>query len=432
MVGDDSKTKFLFCLDWVLGSRSINVENEQILGMDKFKILYTDINKELRSIFMQNFIFQNTTKLVFGKEQIATLPQLIPSGTKLMLTFGRGSVKKNGIYDQVMVALKGYDVVEFWGIEPNPSVESVRKAIQLGQAEKVDMLLAVGGGSVLDATKLIAAGLAEPQTDPWDIVLRRSASKQIPFASIMTLPATGSEMNNGAVISCRETKEKYGFMAGYPVFSILDPLTTYSLSKTQKANSLADIVVHVLEQYMTTTGQSRVLDHWAEGVMQTIFEIAPQVLEDEPDYAVMSDYMYSATMALNNFLRMGITQDWATHQIGHELTALCGVTHGESLAIVYPGLLNVLREQKKGKILQFADRVLRLSDGSEQERINAVICYLESFFKSLGLATRLSEKGIGEEVIETIASRFTARGVHLGEAKNVDGELARKILQDRL
>ena len=195
---------------------------------------------------------------------------------------------------------------------------------------------------------------------------------------------------------------------------------------------MADIVVHVLEQYMTTTGQSRVLDHWAEGVMQTIFEIAPQVLADEPDYDVMSDYMYSATMALNNFLRMGITQDWATHQIGHELTALCGVTHGESLAIVYPGLLSVLREQKKGKILQFADRVLRLTEGSEEDRIETVIRYLESFFKSLGLATRLSEKGIGVETVEAIATRFTERGVHFGEAQNVDGELARKILLERL
>jgi NADP-dependent alcohol dehydrogenase len=394
--------------------------------------LYTDDCQGLRSYLMQNFIFQNTTKLVFGKGQIASLSQFVAPGTKLMLTFGGGSVKKNGVYDQVMAALTGYDVVEFWGIEPNPSVETVRKAVQLGREEKIDMLLAVGGGSVLDATKLIAAGLAEPETDPWAIVLRRSASKQIPFASVMTLPATGSEMNNGAVISCRETKEKYGFFAGYPTFSILDPMTTYSLSKTQKANSMADIVVHVLEQYMTTTGQSRVLDHWAEGVMQTIFEIAPQVLADEPDYDVMSDYMYSATMALNNFLRMGITQDWATHQIGHELTALCGVTHGESLAIVYPGLLSVLREQKKGKILQFADRVLRLTEGSEEDRIETVIRYLESFFKSLGLATRLSEKGIGVETVEAIATRFTERGVHFGEAQNVDGELARKILLERL
>lgn len=394
--------------------------------------LYTYDCQGLRSYLMQNFIFQNTTKLVFGKGQIASLSQFVAPGTKLMLTFGGGSVKKNGVYDQVMAALTGYDVVEFWGIEPNPSVETVRKAVQLGREEKVDMLLAVGGGSVLDATKLIAAGLAEPETDPWAIVLRRSASKQIPFASVMTLPATGSEMNNGAVISCRETKEKYGFFAGYPTFSILDPMTTYSLSKTQKANSMADIVVHVLEQYMTTTGQSRVLDHWAEGVMQTTFEIAPQVLADEPDYDVMSDYMYSATMALNNFLRMGITQDWATHQIGHELTALCGVTHGESLAIVYPGLLSVLREQKKGKILQFADRVLRLTEGSEEDRIETVIRYLESFFKSLGLATRLSEKGIGVETVEAIATRFSERGVHFGEAQNVDGELARKILLERL
>ena len=381
---------------------------------------------------MFNFVFQNPTKLVFGKGEIAKLETLIPKDKKVLITFGGGSVKRNGVYDQVKEALKNHHVVEFWGIEPNPAVETLRKAVKLGLEEKVDMLLAVGGGSVLDGTKLIAAAIAQPDKDAWAIVKSGSAGQQIPFASVITLPATGSEMNNGAVISCHETKEKFAFRGDYPAFSILDPETTYSLPKHQIACSLADIVVHCFEQYMTTTGQNRVLDRWAEGVIATAMEIAPLIQADQHNYEVMSDYMFSATMALNNFIRMGITQDWSTHQIGHELTALCGVTHGESLAIVYPGTIDVLREQKKGKLLQFGSRVLDIHEGTEEERIDRVIEKIEAFFKSLGLATRLSEKNIGIEVIEEIARRFNERGVHFGEAQNVTGDVARQILMKRL
>lgn len=381
---------------------------------------------------MFNFVFQNTTKLVFGRGQIAQLSSLIPTDKKVLITFGGGSVKRNGVYDQVKNALAGHNVVEFWGIEPNPAVETLRKAVKLGLEEKVDMLLAVGGGSVLDGTKLIAAAIAQPNLDAWDIVKSGSAIKQIPFASVMTLPATGSEMNNGAVISCHETKEKFSFRGDYPEFSILDPETTYSLPAHQIACSLADIVVHCFEQYMTTTGQSRVLDRWAEGVIATAMEIAPKIQADQHNYDLMCDYMYSATMALNNFIRMGVTQDWSTHQIGHELTALCGVTHGESLAIVYPGTIDVLREQKKGKLLQFGSRVLGINEGTEEERIDKVIEKIEAFFKSLGLATRLSEKKIGVDVVEEITRRFNERNVHLGEAQNVTGDVAREILMKRL
>ena len=381
---------------------------------------------------MFNFVFQNTTKLVFGRGQIAQLQTLIEKNKKVLVTFGGGSVKRNGVYEQVREALKDHNTVEFWGIEPNPAVETLRKAIKVGLDEHVDMVLAVGGGSVLDGTKLIAAGIACPDTDAWTIVKTGTATKQIPFASVMTLPATGSEMNNGAVISCHETKEKFAFRGDYPVFSILDPETTYSLPKHQIACSLADIVVHCFEQYMTTPGQSRVLDRWAEGVIATAMEVAPLIQADQHDYDVMADYMFSATMALNNFIRMGVTQDWSTHQIGHELTALCGVTHGESLAIVYPGTAEVLREQKKAKLLQFGERVLGVCEGSEDERVDQVIAKIEAFFKSLGLATRLSEKGIGVDVVEEIARRFNERGVHFGEAKNVTGDVAREILMKRL
>lgn len=381
---------------------------------------------------MQNFEFQNPTKLVFGKGTIARLADLIPTDKKVMVTFGGGSLKNNGVYDQVKAALQHHNVVEFWGIESNPSVETVREAVKLGLQEKVDMLLAVGGGSVSDGTKLIAAGIAMPEVDPWDVVVSYQAKKQIPFATVMTMPATGSEMNNGAVISNRTLGQKLAFRGAYPVFSVLDPEVTYSIPPFHVACGLADTVVHCFEQYMTTPGQSRVLDRWAEGVIATVMEIAPKIRENPNDYELMSDYMFSATMGLNNFIRMGVTQDWVTHQIGHELTALHGITHGESLAMVYCGTAQYLREQKKAKLLQFGERVLGVTEGSDDEKVDAVIAKIEAFFKSLGLATRLSDKGLGMETVEAVRDRLNARGVKLGERKNITGNEAYEILKLRL
>lgn len=379
---------------------------------------------------MKNFVYQNPTKLVFGKGQIAKLSELIPKEKKIMVTFGGGSVKKNGVYDQVKAALAGHQYVEFWGIEPNPSVETVREAVALGRKYGADFLLAVGGGSVLDGTKLIAAALgSREKIDPWSIVQKGFAPEAIPFASVMTLPATGSEMNGGAVISRKETNEKYAFGGNYPEFSILDPETTYSLPSTQIANGLSDVFVHVMEQYMTTPGQSRVMDRWAEGILLTLLDIAPKIKEDQKNYDVMADFMLSATLALNDMIQMGVTQDWATHMLGHELTALTGIAHGASLAIVYPAMLRVLKEQKHDKLLQYAERVFGITTGSEEERIDKAIEATEAYFKSLGLATRLSEAGIGEDVIAEVERRFTERGTKVGEERNVDGKMARKVLE---
>lgn len=376
---------------------------------------------------MKNFIFRNPTKLVFGKGQIARLNELIPAEINLMITYGGGSVTRNGIYDQVKAALKGRKFIEFWGIEANPHVETLRKAIEVGKSENINYLLAVGGGSVLDGTKLIAAGIASDE-DAWDIVLKGVAEKQIPFASVLTVPATGSEMNGGAVITRAETREKFAFGGDYPQFSILDPEVTYSLSKHQVACGLADAYTHVLEQYLTTPGQSRLMDRWAEGVLLSIMEIVPKIKENPCDYDLMADYMLAATLALNDFIRMGISQDWATHQIGHELTALHGTTHGHSLAIVMPGTLRVLKEQKHEKLLQYGERVFGITGGSEPERVDKAIEKTEEFYRSLGLTTRLSEENIGNETIETIAKRFNDRGVAFGENQNVTGDVAREIL----
>lgn len=377
---------------------------------------------------MNNFIYYNPTRLVFGKGTIARLSKLIPAGKRILVTFGGGSVRKNGVYDQVTKALEGHERFEFWGIEPNPSVETVREAVALGREKQVDFLLAVGGGSVIDGTKLIAAGLCY-EGDPWEIVLKGQASAQLPFATVLTLPATGSEMNSGAVISRHATREKRAFYGTYPQFSILDPEVTYSLPKRQIACGLADTFVHVLEQYLTTTGQSRVMDRWAEGILHTVVEVAPRALSGEHDYDTMSDYMLSATLALNDMIRMGVTQDWATHMIGHELTALHGLTHGATLAIVACGTMRVLRDQKHGKLLQFGERIWGIADGTEEERIDRTIARTEEFFRSLGLSTRLSQEGIGEATIAEIERRFNAEGVAYGEAGNVTGAVARRILE---
>ena len=344
---------------------------------------------------MENFIFQNPVKLIMGRGMIARLAKEIPSDKRIMITFGGGSVKKNGVYDQVKEALKNHYTVEFWGIEPNPAIETLRKAIALGKEEKVDYLLAVGGGSVIDGTKLISAGLLY-DGDAWDLGLAgRPATHTVPLSTVLTLPATGSEMNNGAVISRRETKEKYPF-------------------------------------YMTTPRQSRVMDRWAEGLLQTLIEIAPKIRENQHDYQLMADFMLSATMALNGFIAMGVSQDWATHMIGHEITALHGLTHGHTLAIVLPATLQVLREAKGDKLVQYGERVWGITSGTKEERIAEAIRCTEQFFRSLGLTTRLHEENIGQETILEIERRFNERGVKYGENGNVTGAVARKILETAL
>ena len=381
---------------------------------------------------MNNFVFQNTTKLIFGKGEIARLSKELPKGKKILVTFGGGSVKRNGVYDQVKAALEGFDHLEFWGIEPNPKVETLRKAVEICKREGVGFLLAVGGGSTLDGTKLIAAA-AKIEADAWELVRNPKLYEgTLPFATVMTLPATGSEMNRGAVISNLATGEKYSFYNTYPTFSILDPEATFSLPKFQVACGLADTFVHVMEQYLTIAECSPLMDRWAEGVVQTVVEVAPRALADQKEYDAMATYMLSATMGLNGFVAMGVPQDWATHMIGHEITALKGVTHGQTLVVVLPGVMNVMREQKGAKIVQFGERVWGIKGGSVDERIDRTIAATEEFFRSLGLATRLSELSSGEDVVEEIVRRFRERGTLLGENKNIDYRLVEQILRQRL
>lgn len=319
---------------------------------------------------MHNFTFHNPTRLVFGQGSISQLPELLPAGAKILLTFGGGSVKRNGVYEAVTSQLAGFETVEFWGIEPNPKVETLRRAIELGKQEGVSFVLAVGGGSVLDASKLIVNAIPS-QRDAWDLVLH-GADKTVatlPLGTVLTIPATGSEMNRGAVISSEATHEKFGFYNEYPRFSILDPTYTYSLPDYQLACGIADSFVHVVEQYITRTGESPLMDRWAEGILLTLIEEAEKIRAVPADYDARATFMLSATMALNGFISMGVSQDWATHRIGHEITALTGLTHGHTLVIVLPALL---REQasrgKRAKLLQYASRIWGLEGGSEEER----------------------------------------------------------------
>lgn len=376
---------------------------------------------------MNNFIFQNPTRLIFGKGMIAQIAKEIPADKKVMVTFGGGSVKKNGVYDQVTEALKGFEVTEFWGIEPNPSIETLRKAIALGKEKGIDFLLAVGGGSVLDGTKLISAGLLY-EGDAWDLVKKGSYNQTVPMGTVLTIPATGSEMNNGAVISRHETKEKYPFYSNYPMFSVLDPEVTFTLPPFQVACGLADTFVHVMEQYMTKPDQSRMMDRWAEGILMMLTTIAPMIKENQQDYNLMSQFMLGATMGLNGFIAMGVPQDWCTHMIGHELTALCGLTHGATLAIVFPGMLRTLTDKKRDKILQYGERIWGISAGLPETRIAKTIEKTEEFFRNLGLATRLGEVNIGDDIIDEIERRFNERDVHFGEDGDVTGSVAKQIL----
>ena len=379
---------------------------------------------------MKNFVFQNTTKIIFGKGTIAQIEKEIPVGKKIMLTFGGGSVKQNGVYEQVKSALKNHNCIEFWGIEPNPKVETLRKAVELGKKEKIDFILAVGGGSVLDGTKLIASAIPY-SNDAWDLVLDESLIQNIvPFGDVLTLPATGSEMNRGSVISNLKTNEKYAFYSAYPQFSVLDPTTTFSLPPFQVACGIADSFVHVMEQYLVDKNNSPLMDRWAEGILSTLIEVAPKIRQNQQDYEQMSNFMLSATMALNGFIGMGVYSDWSTHLIGHEITALTGLTHAETLVIVGPALMRVMKDEKRKKLLQYAERVWNITETDEDKKIEIAIKKTEDFYRSLPLKTKLSEHGIGDDVCGQIVNRFRERGSRLGENGSITADTVKVILEE--
>lgn len=381
---------------------------------------------------MFNFDFYNPTKILFGKGQIASITKEVPAGAKVLLTYGGGSVKVNGVLDQTLKALEGRTVVEFGGIEPNPEYATLMKAVETGRREQVDFLLAVGGGSVLDGTKFIAAAIPF-KGEPWDILTKRAEVKcAVAQGAILTLPATGSESNTFAVISRRETGEKLAFSTPlvYPQFAVLDPETTYSLPQRQVANGVVDAFAHVCEQYLTYPANAPLQDRFSESILQTLIEVGPKTLADPKDYEARASFVWSATMALNGLIACGVPQDWATHMIGHELTALYGIDHARTLAAVLPHLLRVERAAKLERLAQFATRVWGVTAGSPEERAEAGIRKTEEFFKQMGLPTQLSQYGnVKAETPGLVASRLEGRGMtKLGERGHVTPEKVREIL----
>lgn len=384
---------------------------------------------------MNNFDLHTPTRILFGKNSIAQLRAQIPEGSRVLITYGGGSVKKTGVLDQVYDALKGLDVLEFGGIEPNPSYETLMKAVDVARKENVTFLLAVGGGSVLDGTKFIAAAALYPDNvDPWEI-LQTSGSKitrAIPMGSVLTLPATGSESNKGAVISRRATGDKQAFHSPFvqPVFAVLDPVYTYTLPPRQVANGVVDAFVHTVEQYITYPVNAKVQDRFAEGILLTLVEDGPKALSEPENYDVRANVMWAATMALNGLIGAGVPQDWATHMLGHELTAMHGLDHAQTLAVVLPSLLNIKRNEKRAKLLQYAERVWNITEGSEDARIDAAIAATRDFFEQMGVPTTLSGYGLDGSSIPGLLAKLEEHGMtKLGEHKDITLDVSRKIYE---
>lgn len=385
---------------------------------------------------MNNFEYKNPVKIIFGKGTIPSIANELPENAKILMTYGGGSIKKNGVYDQVKEALINFELFEFGGIEPNPHYETCMKAIDLVKRENINYLLSVGGGSVLDATKFIAAG-ALYKGDPWDFLAQRfiiNVEKALPIGAVLTLPATGSEMNGNSVITKSATQEKMAFGSPYvmPQFSVLDPECVFTLPDRQVANGVVDAFVHVLEQYLTYPVNSPIQDRFAESILITLIEEGPKVLADRKDYDAAANFMWSATMALNGLIAAGVPQDWATHMIGHELTAFHGIDHARTLAIVLPGMMSIKRKNKKDKILQFGERIWGITSGSDDEKIDQAIKKTIGFFESLGIPTTLPEYDVPEETIGKITTRFQERKSKLGEKADIDYEQVGEILKDRL
>lgn len=384
---------------------------------------------------MQNFDFYNPTQVLFGKGQIANLRKLLPAEGKIMLLYGGGSIKKNGVYEQVMQALEGREVLSFGGIEANPTYETLMQAVQQIRAEKVSFLLAVGGGSVIDGVKFVAAAAQFPDgQDPWLILEKwgNNVQSALPFGCVLTLAATGSETNCASVITRAATRAKRSFMSRlvFPKFAVLDPCTTYSLPQQQVGNGVVDSFVHVIEQYLTVPCDAPVQERIAEGLLLTLIEEGPKVLREPENYAVRANLMWAASMALNGQVGIGVVQDWATHMVGHELTALYGLDHAQTLAVVLPSMLRLRAEQKKAKLLQYAARVWQVQDGSEEERIERAIALTEAFFRQMGVKTRLSEYGLGLEAIDGVVAALIEHKMHaLGEQRDVSPDKVREVLQ---
>ncbi len=379
---------------------------------------------------MQNFTFYNPTQVVFGKDTISKLPRLLGTHQKILFLYGHESIKKNGLYQKVLELLGDRELVEHGGVDPNPKYEHCLVGIEKIRKENCTFILAVGGGSVIDAAKFIAAGV-KLATDPWDILLGKAKiNEALPLGAVLTLPATGSEMNANSVISRASSDEKLAFASSYvfPQFAILDPQITYSLSMRQLQNGLVDAFVHVLEQYATTNEQALVQDGFCETVMKTLVQVTADVKVNPPIYDARANFMWAATMGLNGLIGVGAVQDWSTHGVGHELTAFYGLDHAQSLAIVFPALARFQKERKKEKLIQLVRNVFGMKDCSD---VDAAIERIESYFRDeVGVKMKLSQYGVDSlEAADRVSERFKQRGTRLGEEGSLDYKAVYEILR---
>jgi NADP-dependent alcohol dehydrogenase len=380
---------------------------------------------------MDNFTYYNPTRIHFGRGQIAKVGDELPANARVLLLAGGGSIKQNGVYAQVRSALGARTVFEFFGVEANPDFDTLMRAVELSRRERIDWILPVGGGSVLDGAKFVAAAVPFAG-DPWDILAKNGEVKAaLPVGAVLTLPATGSESNTAAVISRRSLKEKLAFLSPlvFPRFSILDPETTFSLPARQVANGIGDAFCHVIEQYLTYPAGAALQDRFAESILRVLIEEGPKTLANPTDYSARANLVWAATWALNTAIGVGVPQDWASHMIGHELTALHGIDHARTLAVVLPSLMQEQRAGKREKLLQYADRVWNLRDGTEDARIDAAIAATRHFYESLGIATHLADYGVAPGTAAEVAHRLEAKGMaKLGERGDITPAVVERIL----
>lgn len=385
---------------------------------------------------MLNFDFYNPTHISFGQGHIAKLDSFVPMDAKVMVLFGGQSAQRTGTLDEVQQALGARQVLLFGGVEANPTYEKLMQAVEIAREQKIDFLLAVGGGSVIDGAKFVAAAIPYVG-EPWNILLTggRDIKAALPIGTVLTLAATGSEMNNGSVITRKSLQSKLPFHSDlvFPKFSILDPAKSFTLPERQVANGVVDAFVHVIEQYLTYPVNAPVQDRFAEGLLQTLIEQGPLALSQPDDYEVRANLMWVATLALNGLIGAGVPQDWSTHLIGHELTALYSLDHAQTLAIILPAMMQERRAAKGEKLLQYAERVWNLRDGDAEQRIDTAIEKTRAFFESLGVKTYLKDYNLGQDAVETALKQLEQHGMlKLGEHQDIDLAVSRRVLEASL
>lgn len=386
---------------------------------------------------MNNFDFYNPTKVIFGKDRLDDLDNVVPKNAKVLVLFGGGSVKKFGTLDKVLKGLGNRTVIEFGGIEPNPQYETLIKAVKIVKEEKIDFLLAVGGGSVMDGTKFISLATYF-NGNAYDILISENKynlkfENAVPLGTVVTLPATGSEMNGGGVICYKDSKLSFRSPLVFPKFSFIDPTLTMTLPDTQVANGIVDTFIHVCEQYVTYPAEGRFQDRTSEGILQTLIEVGPKTLADKEDYDMRANLVWCATMGLNGLIGAGVPGDWSCHMIGHELTAMFGIDHGKTLAILQPAIWEVRFDKKKAKLAQFAERVWNITSGTDEEKAKLAIEKTRAFFESLGIKTHLSDYGVKADDIEKIVKALeNHRMTALSETGDLTLSVSREILNKAL